>query len=90
LSILLTTVNKQNDQHRLNIWLRRTVRPTHKEATIQWIKLHADEFPKLYCTPNTVVVMINAQKISLRRVSGNNFRYSDHGVHSLEYIHLKI
>jgi hypothetical protein len=31
-------------------------------------------------------VMINAQKISLRRVSGNNFRYSDHGVDSLEYI----
>jgi len=43
----------------------------------------------LYCTPNTAVV-ISAQKISLRRVSGNNFRDSDHGVHSFEYTHLKI
>ena len=76
--------------NRLKIWLRYTVSPTHKEATTEWIKLHTDEFPKLYCTPNTVVVTINAQKISLTRVSGNNFRDSDHGVHSLEYTHLKI
>jgi hypothetical protein len=35
-------------------------------------------------------VIIDAKKISLTRVSGNNFRDIDHGVHSLQYTHLKI
>lgn len=69
LLLLLTTVNKQNEQHRLKIWLRCTLQPTHNEATSEWIKLHTDEFHKLFCTSNTVVVVINAQKISLRKVS---------------------
>lgn len=89
MSLLLTTVDKQNEQHRLKIWLRCTVSRIHKEAKTEWIKLHTDEFPMLYCTPNTAVV-ISAQKISLRIVSGNNFRDSDHGVHSFEYTHIKI
>jgi hypothetical protein len=60
-------------------------KPYTQGSTTEWTKLHTDKFPKLCCTPNTVVVTINAQKISLRRVSGNNFRDN-----TMEYTRLNI